>query len=116
MSHPIHKHMSGQRYDATKAYDKDLTASARLHYLENSEHDKGVSRISAVDPPEAVMAGKKDTRDRKSSPAEMNVGGLHRYLGIPEDEKIPMHLKEKAARSSNERVRKMGQFAVNMAK
>ena len=54
--------------------------------------------------------------NRKSSPAEMNVGGLHRYLGIPEDEKIPMHLKEKAAQSSNERVRKMGQFAVNMAK
>lgn len=29
-----------QKYDASKAYDKDLTASARLHYLENSEHDK----------------------------------------------------------------------------
>jgi hypothetical protein len=47
MSHPIHKHMSGQSYDAKKAYDKDLTASARLHYLENSEHDKGVSRKSS---------------------------------------------------------------------
>jgi len=45
--HPIHKHMSGQGYDAKKAYDKDLTASARLHYLENSEHDKGVSRKSS---------------------------------------------------------------------
>ena len=70
MSHPIHKHMSGQRYDASKAYDKDLTASARLHYLENSEHDKGVSRKSSsplnaddISPPEAVMAGKKDTRE-----------------------------------------------------
>ena len=72
MSHPIHKHMSGQRYDATKAYDKDLTASARLHYLENSEHDKGVSRRSSddeVSPPEAVMAGKKDTREGATKPS-----------------------------------------------
>ena len=34
-----------QKYDATKAYDKDLTASARLHYLENSEHDKHAARM-----------------------------------------------------------------------
>jgi len=98
MSHPIHKHMSGQSYDAKKAYDKDLTASARLHYLENSEHDKGVSRRSAakevaynedhvpqreeaagtkkegisrrsaVDPAEAVMEGKPDTREGATKP------------------------------------------------
>lgn len=68
--HPIHKHMSGQRYDATRAYDKDLTASARLHYLENSEHDKGVSRKSSsplnaddISPPEKVMEGKPDKRE-----------------------------------------------------
>ena len=68
MSHPIHKHMSGQSYDAKKAYDKDLTDSARLHYLENSEHDKGVSRRSAVDPAEAVMEGKPDTREGATKP------------------------------------------------
>ena len=34
-----------QKYDAAKAYDKDLTASARLHYLENSEHDKHAARM-----------------------------------------------------------------------
>ena len=39
-----------QKYDATKAYDKDLTASARLHYLENSEHDKHAARMYG-DPP-----------------------------------------------------------------
>jgi hypothetical protein len=62
--------MSGQRYDATRAYDKDLTASARLHYLENSEHDKGVSRKSSsplnaddISPPEKVMEGKPDKRE-----------------------------------------------------
>ena len=70
MGHSIHKHMSGQSYDAKKAYDKDLTASARLHYLENSEHDKGVSRKSSsplnadeISPPEKVMEGKPDTRE-----------------------------------------------------
>jgi len=45
MGHPIHKHMSsGQRYDDKQAYNKDLSDSARLHYLENEEHDKGMSR------------------------------------------------------------------------
>lgn len=34
-----------QKYDAKKAYDKDLTASARLHYLENSEHDKHAAKM-----------------------------------------------------------------------
>lgn len=36
-----HPRYSGERYDAKQAYNKDLTASARLHYLENdrSDHD-----------------------------------------------------------------------------
>lgn len=37
-NHP--RYSSGQKYDAREAYNKDLTAKARLHYLENSEHDK----------------------------------------------------------------------------
>lgn len=32
--------MSGKKYDAKEAYNKNLTASARLHYLENERHDK----------------------------------------------------------------------------
>ena len=45
MGHPIHKHMSsGQRYDDKQAYNKKLSSKARLHYLENEEHDKSVSR------------------------------------------------------------------------
>ena len=32
--------MSGMAYDNKMAYNKDLTSSARLHYLENEEHDK----------------------------------------------------------------------------
>ena len=32
-------HRQDERYDAKEAYNKDLTASARLHYLENDRHD-----------------------------------------------------------------------------
>ena len=32
--------MSGQKYDAKEAYNKNLSASARLHYLENNRADK----------------------------------------------------------------------------
>tara|TARA_R100000458_G_scaffold59906_1_gene72598 strand:- start:1463 stop:2758 length:1296 start_codon:yes stop_codon:yes gene_type:complete len=42
--------MSGQSYDAKEAYNKNLSASARLHYLENNRADakakKGGSSIS----------------------------------------------------------------------
>lgn len=31
--------MSGKAYDNKEAYNKDLSASARLHYLENERHD-----------------------------------------------------------------------------
>jgi|TARA_R110000787_G_scaffold70588_3_gene156871 hypothetical protein len=34
-----HPRYSGERYDAKQAYNKDLTASARLHYLENDRND-----------------------------------------------------------------------------
>ena len=34
-----HPRYSGEKYDAKEAYNKDLTASARLHYLENERHD-----------------------------------------------------------------------------
>lgn len=33
-------HMSDSSYDMDKAYDKNLSGTARLHYLENSMHDK----------------------------------------------------------------------------
>ncbi len=52
MGHAIHKHMSsGQRYDDKQAYNEKLSSKARLHYLENEEHDKGMSRYSSSDSP-----------------------------------------------------------------
>jgi len=66
MGHPIHKHMSsGQRYDDKQAYNKDLSDSARLHYLENEEHDKGMSRY-------------KEGMSRNASPLNDFKGGYHK--------------------------------------
>lgn len=38
-NHPRFSRRQDERYDAKEAYNKDLTASARLHYLENNRHD-----------------------------------------------------------------------------
>ena len=38
-NHPRYSKHNDERYDAKEAYNKDLTASARLHYLENDRHD-----------------------------------------------------------------------------
>ena len=66
MGHAIHKHMSsGQRYDDKQAYNKDLSDSARLHYLENEEHDKGMSRY-------------KEGMSRNASPLNDFKGGYHK--------------------------------------
>ena len=107
MGHQIHKHMSsGQRYDDKQAYNKKLSSKARLHYLENEEHDKGVSRYgsdygdSAVEfnkgLRDASAAGKLDnspgfkakvdaSMSRKSSPANNipygDISGKTGYMG-----------------------------------
>ena len=38
-NHPRFSKKQDERYDAKEAYNKNLTASARLHYLENDRHD-----------------------------------------------------------------------------
>lgn len=38
-NHPRFSKRQDEAYDAKEAYNKDLTASARLHYLENDRHD-----------------------------------------------------------------------------
>ena len=38
-NHPRYSKKGDEKYDAHEAYNKDLTASARLHYLENERHD-----------------------------------------------------------------------------
>lgn len=38
-NHPRYSRHGDERYDAKEAYNKDLSDSARLHYLENDRHD-----------------------------------------------------------------------------
>ena len=38
-NHPRYSRHNDEKYDAKQAYDKDLSASARLHYLENDRED-----------------------------------------------------------------------------
>ena len=96
MGHPIHKHMSGRAYDAKEAYNKDLSDSARLHYLENDEHDKGMSR-NASDAQNAAIAKTRSgmkpgvgsipdaPNSRNSSPANNvsygDISGKTGYIG-----------------------------------
>jgi len=85
MGHAIHKHMhsssmkSAEKYNAKEAYNKDLTASARLHYLENNIADhKGMSMLGDLDK-DGTMSSYENTRQdaieenmgtsRKASPA-----------------------------------------------
>jgi hypothetical protein len=46
--------------------------------------------------------------------SHLNQGGLHRHLGIPEGQPIPLDKKQEAANSDNPHVRKMGVMAVAM--
>ena len=84
--HPIHKHMSGrmsarkadERYDAKEAYNKNLSGKARLHYLENDIHDKGMSMKAPMDMKSPMDMGHMSAAKMKTpmemghSPAEMD--------------------------------------------
>ena len=86
--HPIHKHMSSrmkarkadERYDAKEAYNKNLSGKARLHYLENDIHDKGMSMKAPMD--------MKTPMDMKG-PMDMK-SPMKKHHGSPADMKAPM--------------------------
>ena len=75
MGHQIHKHMSsGQRYDDKQAYNKKLSSKARLHYLENEEHDKGVSRYEEGVSRQASPLNAAKSSGRSGHPRHMQSG------------------------------------------
>ena len=75
MGHPIHRHMSsGQRYDDKQAYNKKLSSKARLHYLENEEHDKGVSRYEEGMSRQASPLNAAKSAGRSGHPSHMQSG------------------------------------------
>lgn len=62
------------------------------------------------------MAEHSEAEKRHFSRAmsKLHSGGLHRALGIPEDENIPLEKKEEAAHSENPHMAAMGRLAVSM--
>ena len=82
--HPIHKHMSSrmggrkadEKYDAKEAYNKDLSGKARLHYLENDIHDKGMSMKSPMEmkSPTRVGPHAKSAKKKEYSFGEKALG------------------------------------------
>ena len=82
-----HPRFSGQSYDAKEGYNKDLTASARLHYLENSEHDKHAGKMHHGDPVAKMY----------DEPAKMNDYGdpaMKKEL-VGKQANLPVDLREK---------------------
>ena len=67
--------MSGKNYDVKEAYNKDLTSKARLHYLENAEHDiHGKSFMSKHSHSSPLHKGVKDA-DTKYMPIDDDTMG-----------------------------------------
>jgi hypothetical protein len=61
------------------------------------------------------MASKVKNPSLYRSLHHLRKGGLHRALGIPEDQKIPAARLEAARHSKNEHVRHMANFAHTMS-
>ena len=72
-NHPRFSKRGDERYDAKEAYNKDLTASARLHYLENDRHDHDSPNHMSVNQRLDDSFGLGQNTDKKPSPMN-NVG------------------------------------------
>lgn len=62
------------------------------------------------------MATKKKNPSLYRALHKLNKGGLHRALGVPEDQDIPQEKVEAAKHSDNEHVAHMANFASTMGK
>lgn len=62
------------------------------------------------------MASKKNSGGSGIHINPSNKGKLHKALGVPAGEKIPVRDLEKAAHSTNPTTRKRAQFALNARK
>tara|TARA_R100001230_G_C5649421_1_gene154734 strand:+ start:399 stop:1082 length:684 start_codon:yes stop_codon:yes gene_type:complete len=104
-NHPRFSKREDERYDAKEAYNKDLTASARLHYLENVRHDhdspanmhtdahmrrqaKKIARKTKGDAQDIYYEMKsKKMSEKKDSPAKNTVGMVGKTVRNIEDAK-----------------------------
>lgn len=87
-----------------KAYDKIKTA-----YKTGNQETDSIGNEEAM---ENHSPEEKAHFHRAMS--KLHGGALHRHLGIPEDQPIPLNKKQEAANSSNPHVAAMGRLAVSM--
>ena len=74
-----HPRYSGERYDAKEAYNKDLTASARLHYLENDRHDHESPAHMSVNQRINDSFGLGQNNDKTPSPMNSHCSPMHAH-------------------------------------
>ena len=81
-------------------------------------YDKGgvvkESNVDCMDKGGEVTHSPEEKAQFHRAMSHLNVGGLHRHFGIPEDKPIPMAKKQEAANSDDPHVAKMGHLAVAM--
>ena len=81
-------------------------------------YDKGgavkESNMDCMDKGGEVTHSPEEKAQFHRAMSHLNVGGLHRHFGIPEDKPIPMAKKQEAANSDDPHVAKMGHLAVSM--
>jgi len=95
-----HPRFSAQNFDAKEAYNKDLTASARLHYLENDEHDKG-SPARVMDEMHNGVAGVQQADFEQFSPLKkQQESGSAVYMTTPKSYRTSMSQHWKASNPS----------------
>lgn len=81
-----------EAYDAKEAYNKDLTASARLHYLENlrHDHDSPAKNIVGMGKKAAkAVEGYKEAR--MQDPEEARYEEMSRKMDIKRKAAAKMH-------------------------
>jgi len=95
-NHPRFSKRGDERYDAKEAYNKDLTASARLHYLENDRHDHESPNHMSVNQRLNDSFGLGQNTDKKPSPMNSDETGFtqnprfqNRFQGFAEDVAAP---------------------------
>jgi hypothetical protein len=93
-NHPRFSKHKDESYDAKEAYNKDLTASARLHYLENDRHDhtSPMNNIGMVG--DSVMGARRLVRDMDDYASDeigftQNPRFQDRFQGFAEDVAAP---------------------------
>ena len=81
-------------------------------------YDKGgvvkESNMDCMDKGGEVTHSPEEKAQFHRAMSHLNVGGLHRHFGIPEDKPIPMAKKQEAANSDDPHVAKMWHMAVAM--